>query len=75
MNKFFVKEFHEMDQTKITCMVANSDCLFVGNSNGLILQIDIEGCQVAQEFGARFNTGGVDALVVNEDTLFASGSC
>lgn len=74
-NKFFVQEFHEMEQTEITCMVTNSDCLFVGNSNGLILQIDIEGCQVAQEFGDGFISGGVDALVVNEDTLFASGSC
>jgi hypothetical protein len=74
-NKFFVQEFHEMNQTEITCMVTNSDCLFVGNSNGLILQIDIEACQVAQEFGGKFNSRGVDALVVNEDTLFASGSC
>ena len=73
--KFFSREFYEMSKSKISCMVVNSDCLFVGNSNGVILQIDIEGCQVTQEFGRKNSSSGVDKLVVNEDTLFASWEC
>lgn len=73
--KFLMREFCEMSKSKITCMVVNSDCLFMGNSNGLILQIDIGGSQVTQEFGNEFNASGIDKLVVNEDSLFASGKC
>lgn len=64
-----------MSKSKITCMVVNSDCLFMGNSNGLILQIDIGGSQVTQEFGDNFKTCRIDKLVANEDSVFASRKC